>query len=341
VRSSTETDRAAHTGLAEQSGIVDEETIQTVTQLLETVFGPAATAGPAGLPKRIAELTAVSRADWPPSLLRSIWGTLMDLEAGRKKSANHEARWLNLLGFSLRPGFGMAADDWRVEQTWRTVRGKLIHGGPACLAEWRILCRRIAGGLTAGRQQELTSTVLATLRGQQKRLKSGRGKTADLAKGKHEAAEIWRMLGSMELLDQRTRCELGEMLLDFLPLPVSTEIRPALIWALGRIGARVPAYGPLNVVLPPDVVTGWIERLLQQADGAESVTQLALMQLARRTDDRYRDVPSLVRGRVIEQLQQAGARAHFLELVRSGGSLDADEAGLVFGESLPTGLRIT
>ena len=264
----------------------------------------------------------------------------MDLEAGRKRSPAHEARWLNLVGFSLRPGFGMAADDWRVEQVWRTLRGRLIHGGPACLAEWRILWRRIAGGLSGGRQQELAANLIALIRQEHRQTTSGRGKGGEYATGTHDAAEVWRMLASMELLGQRTRIELGEMILDFLPRPKFAPLRSALIWSLGRIGARVPVYGPLNVVLPPSVVTRWIERLSQQADPADAVTALALMQLARLTDDRYRDVSPSVREQVADLLNQADGRAHFIELVREGGTLDEEESSLIFGESLPTGLRI-
>src|SRR5690606_31970065 len=116
-------------------------------------------------------------------------------------------------------------------------RGRLIHGGPACLAEWRILWRRIAGGLAAGRQQELASSVLALIRQEHRHVKTGRGKGAEYAANRHDAAEVWRMLASMELLGQRTRIELGEMILDFLPHPKSEPLRPALIWSLGRIGA--------------------------------------------------------------------------------------------------------
>jgi hypothetical protein len=39
-------------------------------------------------------------------------------------------------------------------------------------------------------------------------------------------------------------------------------------------------------------------------------------------------------------LSRRGAAAHFVALVREGGNLDTEEQGLVFGESLPKGLRI-
>ena len=80
------------------------------------------------------------------SLLRRIWEMLMELEPGRRKSPPHEARWLNLLGYCLRPGYGLAVDDWRVAETWKTVQGKLAHSAATSRTESLILWRRIAGG---------------------------------------------------------------------------------------------------------------------------------------------------------------------------------------------------
>ena len=44
---------------------------------------------------------------------------LVDLAAGRTRSPHHEARFLNLLGFCLRPGFGAARDASRLSQARR------------------------------------------------------------------------------------------------------------------------------------------------------------------------------------------------------------------------------
>jgi molecular chaperone DnaK (HSP70) len=340
VRSSTETDRQVHTGAAEQAGIVDQETLDSVDGILASVYATNGTHKPDGLPKRIAREISISRADWPPSLLRSIWGNLIESAAGRKRSAAHEARWLNLLGFGLRPGFGMAADDWRVEQTLKVTQGKLVHASANTRTEWRILCRRIAGGITRGTQNELTSSLIALIRQKHRQVKSGRGKGADYASGSHEESEIWRMLASMEFLDRSTRRELGRIALDFLPRPAFDSIRTALIWSVGRIGARVPIYGPLNTVLPTTEAETWIESIIDVADVSNSVTQVALMQLSRKTNDRFRDISDDVRAAIVNEMESAGAPDHFVTLVREGGDLESDEAGLVFGESLPTGLRI-
>jgi hypothetical protein len=64
------------------------------------------------------------------------------------------------------------------------------------------------------------------------------------------------------------------------------------------------------------------------------------MQLARRTDDRYRDLPDKSRSAAARWLQREAAPAHFIELVLEGGRLDSEEQGMVFGESLPKGLRL-
>ena len=340
VRSATETDREAHTGTAEQSGIVDQELISSAIRVLRNVFMPNGTIQPEDAMKQLTEVIGQPRSDWPSSLLRALWAGLLELSDGRRTSPQHESRWLNLTGFCLRPGFGMAADDWRVEETWRATNGRLVHSTPACLAELRTLCRRISGGLAAGRQTQIASTVLPAIRQRFRQVQTGRGKAAPYASGNHEAAEIWRMLGSMELLAQSVRIELGDMIVDILNRPAFESVRNALIWSLGRIGGRIPVYGPLNLVVPVQQVPTWIDILLRTSNLEESTTQLTLMQLTRRTHDRFRDVDDSLRKRVADRLTSAGAKSHLVTLISEGGSLESEEASLILGESLPVGLRL-
>lgn len=339
VRAATQTDVEAHAGLAEQQGVVERESVETCRRMVCEVFGDPAQQKPGGLPRRMARAIEISRDDWPPTLLRQIWEALIEVESGRRTSAAHEARWLNLLGFSLRPGYGLAVDDWRVAETWRLLKGKLVHATPMCRTEGRILWRRIAGGLTAGQQTELALPLLALIRQKHRQITTGRGKGADFASSTHEEAEVWRMLGSFERLDLAVKIELGDMLLDLMRNPDMEASRTAMVWALGRIGARLPLYGALNSVVPVDVVGGWLPRLFE-INGDESVLQLALMQLARRTNDRFRDLPEPRRREALDHLTALNPPEHFLTLVREGGQLGAEEQRLIFGESLPRGLRI-
>jgi hypothetical protein len=397
VRSTTQTDIAAHQSQAEAEGMVDEAIWRQCQGLIETTFGRTATGEtegekkgsgticaehpegrsaklylppfsratdrPEGLVKRLVAATGMGRSAWPTSLCRRIWEALMEVEAGRRQSAVHEARWLNLLGFALRPGYGLAVDDWRVAQTWTTLQGKFAHTAANVRVEGWILWRRIAGGLAAGQQQALAEPLLGPIRSLHRQLTSGKGRS-DFGFATHETAEIWRLLGSLELLAAATKVELGNMILDLLPKRKMEAVRPAMVWAIGRLGARVLMYGPLNTVVPAETAAAWIGRLTggkgdrgareerrgERGEGKarqigpvpfSAEGMLALMQLARRTDDRNRDVPEKLRRDVLAWLSSAGAPDRFSQLVRDGGALDTEEQGLVFGESLPTGLRVS
>lgn len=345
VRAATQTDAEGHEGAGEQRGVFDESVWDACRAHIESTFGPGPSKGdadkPESLMKRLTDAIGAGRDDWPPTLLRRLWEALMACEAGRRKSPQHEARWLNLLGFSLRPGYGLAVDDWRVAETWKTLNGKLAHTAPQCRAEFWTLWRRIAGGLEGGQQHALATPHLAALRQMIKQMKGSKKASAVIsgAAGAHEMAEIWRMLGSFELLSNNTRSELGRMIVETLDDPRIANVRPAMVWALGRIAARVPLYGPLNAVLPIDTVRSWLTRLMP-LDVRESVLPLAVMQAARKTGDRFRDLPESLRGEVAEWLAARSAPEHFIALVRDGGTLDEQEQGLIFGESLPRGLRL-
>ncbi|MBN1910543.1 MAG: hsp70 family protein [Pirellulales bacterium] len=366
VRAATQTDAVAHQSAAEGEGVVDESIWEECWELIEGTFSgnkgvgslcfstkrkqietlsetktpdPFVSQKPSGLVKRLAAVTEMSRQAWPTSLLRRIWEALMANEAGRRRSEQHEARWLNLLGFALRPGYGLAADDWRVAETWRTLQGRLHHSTVTCRAEWWILWRRIAGGLLAGQQQALADPILGPVRALHRQSTTGKGRGGEFSAGSHETAEVWRLLGSLELLPTTTKIELGHILLDLLPKPKMETVRTAIAWAVGRIGARQPVYGPMDTVVPVDTVQNWLTRLMD-FDEDEPMLRLAVMQLSRKTDDRYRDLPEKFRNKVLRWLEAHDAPAHHLALVERVGQLDEDEQGLVFGESLPVGLRI-
>ena len=272
------------------------------------------------------------------SLLRRIWETLIEFETGRRKSASHEARWLNLLGFALRPGYGLAVDDWRVAQTWRTVNGKLAHSAANIQSESLILWRRIAGGLTSGQQAAIAEPWIAAMRGLH-RTSIGKpiGNAASLKP--EESVEVWRLLGSLELLDIRLKIELGNMAVELMNHKNMQSPRAAIIWAIGRLGTRQPLYGPLNTIVGVDQVTPWIQALLD-LPSRDSIADIALVQLSRRMDDRYRDIDNELRQEVIDALRFDEVSDHLLKIVAQGGRFDHEEQEQVFGESLPQGLRL-
>jgi hypothetical protein len=334
VRSATQTDVAAHQSAGERGGFIDEETWRACGAIISNVFGPDAKENPERLMKQLSQSLGISSQDWPPSLLRRMWEALLQDEAGRRRSPAHEARWLNLVGFALRPGYGVAVDDWRVAETWRTVRGKLCFPAVASRVEALILWRRIAGGLSAGQQRAIVEPLLAPLRESRRRSGSRRGATSQA-----DSPEMWTLLASLELLTISSKLEFGDLICTLLHSVRSEVNRQPLIWALGRLGQRVPVYGPLNTIVPTEKAAEWLQVLLAQPN-VGGVAALAIMQLTRRTDDRYRDVDDSARESALNWLRAASASEHLIKLVQEVGKLDTDEQGQVFGESLPKGLRI-
>jgi molecular chaperone DnaK (HSP70) len=340
VRSATQTDVVAHRGAAERQGVLDDAQFAAAREALLRAYRPAGPARPEqaeGLVKSLEALLELRRSDWPATLLRRMWEVLLEVEDQRAATPIHEARWLYLVGFCLRPGYGLALDDWRVAQTWRLFQGKkLRHGGPVVRVEWLILWRRLAGGLAAGQQRSLAEPIVAALR-PPPGSKAPRSRSDGASS--HEQAEMWRLLGSLEWLPIGLKVELAGLAAAALDREKTAAVRDALAWTVGRLGARVPAYGPLNVVPPPEAAERWLATLLEDpAPGSHHL--LAAMQLARRTGDRYRDIGEKARGQVGLWLAEHAAPPHYQELIRTGGELAADEEGLVFGESLPAGLRL-
>ena len=339
VRSATQTELEAHQSAAESQGFADEATVAACQNAIESVFGDSGGQDPDALNRLLAEAAGSQRHEWPTSLLRRIWELLIERESGRRRSPGHEARWLNLLGYALRPGFGFAVDDWRVAETWKSVQGKLAHRAPTSRTESLILWRRIAGGLSQGQQRALAEPLVATVRALYKRQTSAAGKAADPTFSPHETLEVLRLLASLELLAAEIKIELGRMLVELLPKKKLESIRPAVAWSIGRLGAREPVYGPLNTIVPPDEAAKWCESVLEQAK-TDFMSQFALVNLARRTGDRYRDLSDRLRERIVAWLEEQDAGEHAIVLVREGGTLAAEEQSRVFGESLPKGLRL-
>jgi molecular chaperone DnaK (HSP70) len=338
VRAATQTDAASKMTSAESIGLADDSLAAACGEVIFNVF--AGGTHPDQLMKQLAEAAGLSRGDWPPSLLRRMWEVLIENEAGRSKSKEHEARWLNLAGYVLRPGYGMAMDDWRVSETWKKVQGKLLFASPTSRNESLVLWRRIAGGLTAGQQRTLASPIVASIRSQFRKIAQPHtGGKGDVGLSPQDFAESWRLLGSLELLSLAEKTELGNIAADMISRKKLAASKPILAWAIGRLGTRQPLYGPLNAVVAPETAVKWLDRLLEveERDGAIA---LGVMQLARLTGDRYRDLEEVQRQRAVDFLSAEDRYRHFAQLVREGGKLDEEEQGIVFGETLPKGLQL-
>lgn len=361
ARGGTQTDWEATANEGEGEGVVDESLVEAARLVLTAAFATDETlrqtnetrtaAGleslervkPGDLFRRLAEAVGTSRNEFPITLLRRLAETTLELADGRRRQAAVEARWLNWLGFALRPGFGAATDDWRVEQTWKAVSGALAFGTPESRTQYWILWRRVASGLGAGRQKTLAEPLLGNLRALRRRLVDGRGKGPDVDLTSQEGAEIWRLLGALELLPPETKEEIGAIILDVLPKKNLRPIRDALVWALGRVGARTLFNAPLDRVVSAATASDWARRFLAflQERGEEPTATdfFALARLTRRSGEAAFDVDAATRDAVSAFLAKNGVAETTERGLEAKERVVDAETTAIFGETLPLGLR--
>ncbi len=287
---------------------------------------------PVTLVKGLETALDVGKDAWPLATIRPLWDALLAGAGGRGVTAAHEARWLNLCGFLLRPGFGHELDEWRVQQLWKLYsQGLRFPRAVQGRVEWWGLWKRIVGGLSRAQQQELFKQTAPALL---PRLKA-RARDKRAAVGPQEVREYWQLLASCERLAAETKVELGAVL---LPAVLKGKASEAEIWALGRLGARAPFAGPLNSVAPRASVEGWVEALLGATWPRPGAVAFACVQLARCVDDRERDLDDGLRRRLAERLRELPQGARAARLVSEAVPLEAQERARILDETLPMGL---
>ncbi len=208
------------------------------------------------------------------------------------------------------------------------AQGIQHHQDSQVWAEWWTLWRRVAGGLEATAQLQLSQVLLKNLRPV-----TGKG-AKDRIPGIEDMA---RLAGVLERLPATRKIELGELLLARL---ARKEESPQLWWALGRLGTRMPAYGSAHDVVPAAIAINWLERLLGLDWRTVAPAAFAATLLARHSGDRERDLEAALRAKVIQRLQASKAPTSWQRLVQEVVELDDADAGRVFGETLPPGLRL-
>ena len=272
------------------------------------------------------------RATWPAALLRTLFGALLQGAKRRRRSPQHERTWLNLIGFTLRPGFGDPLDGWRMERMWDLFGPGIAHSDDSQQwSEWWTLWRRIAGGLDA-EQQQMVYDVIAYY------LQPAGVTDIETPEGPPMQGldELLRMAASFERIRSADKMQFGRWLLQRLRRGAT----PELWWALGRLGARQPLYASLHHVLPPATAQDWLAQIAVIAPdwASHEAAAFAVAQIARATGDRARDLPEVLRLQIAEQLQAAHAAPGWAAMVREVTVLDEADQRRVFGEALPPGL---
>jgi hypothetical protein len=297
------------------------------------------------LPKDVKQLWASleralgPRAQWRVPVLRDLWTALMAGAPRRRRSADHERIFFQLLGFCLRPGFGYPLDEWRCGETFQLFPQLVeFHKEKPIWTEFWVLWRRISPSLGEAQQMELWSYLQPHLAS---RLATAGQKNLPRGKGVQPEGldEMVKVAASLEELPIVEKIKLGEWILPKLSDTTASAGGP-WAWAMGRVGCRVPVRASAHQVVPPETATRWAEELLRADWKKTEAAPFALAQIVRLSGDRARDVSPVLRRQVTEALRAANAPEPWFRPVNEVIALESSDQARVLGDTLPAGLQI-
>ncbi|EID0691073.1 Hsp70 family protein [Vibrio vulnificus] len=273
------------------------------------------------------------RDEWDFTTLRHLFDAFAQGRKRRRRSEQHEKNWLRLAGFSLRPGFGDATDSWRIEQVWGLYQQGIQFQNHQGWTDWWVFWRRIAGGLN----QEQQETLLADIA---KYLHPGAMKNPQTAKTAQDMGyeAMVRLAASLEHLEVEDKVLLTSW---FLSKALNqNQFEQAHWWAIGRLASRTPLYASQHRVIPREQAEQWLPKLLDQNWQKEPMIAFAAVMICRKTGDRLFDISEDFRQQVLTKLKQSRVPDAWISLVEEVKELSESESKRVFGDALPSGLRL-
>jgi molecular chaperone DnaK (HSP70) len=260
--------------------------------------------------------------EWHAGIVRTLFDSWMTLAPMRFTSTDCEETWLQVAGYLLRPGCGMAGDPERVATLAKILTETPKPVSAAVKIQRWICARRIAAGL----HTEQATAIWAVA-------------TKEWREGGAPSAEIALLAGSLESLPVDVRTELARR----LAKSIASNPQNAAFWkALGRLLSRVLFHAGADQILAPAIVVE-IWEALGNAEVSEAIrpeAAAAWLRAARLTGLRPIDVPKSCRNEIGARLLDWGinrVRCHVLYEVVAVAT--ADQTGLL-GESPPPGLSL-
>ena len=214
---------SADKAVSRPAAVISDEALAAALAMIPATFA-GDTIAPEELPAKLEQALGLGRNSWPLSAIRKLGDAMIELAEGRKRSAAHEARWLNLCGFCLRPGFGFPGDDYRIEQARRVyASGLQFPNQVQNEIEWWIFWGRVAGGLNKNQQTDVFQRLSPTLL--PRAAKRPRVNPSLLR-------EMWRAAASLEFLPIQTKTQLGDELIARI---AKGDFVDTGLWCLARL----------------------------------------------------------------------------------------------------------
>ncbi len=308
--------------LADASGAIDR------------VFGKTACDVP---PREVRDLVRElerllgERGQWDTATTRTLFDAVIRGHSARRRSPDHERVFWQLAGYCLRPGVGDPLDASRVAALVRLLPEKVafadhVRGWQQFWFAWR----RVAAGLDETASEAIRDRVDPFLAPPEAGRKKPKG-------WKPEAPDaMLEMASSLERVAPTRRVELGSWVVE----RTWTDRDPRLWSALGRLGARVPAYASASYVVRASSVERWLDHLLREKWGEVPTAADAALRMARVTGDRVRDLPERLRKEVAQRLTRVGIPSEQVRTVTELVEVEERDRVAFFGEGMPVGLRL-
>ena len=324
---SEESDKAEAINQAE-SIIVSDDQMKNAEKAIKDVFNGLEK--PGKLIKNLESIFEMNRNKWSLQLIRQLSDILLEFKDLAKKSAQLESRWMNLLGFCLRPGFGDSADEFRIKQLWALwFNGPNFKTDAQVNAEWWVLWRRISGGLNNGRQEQVAHTLMKSVMPNDSYKKNTKY-------GAQEKMESWRCLGSLERVPAKLKKRISKVQLERV-----SRLDDYEFWALARLNARKLFYGPIDLTASAKDAAS-LSNLIQSANQKPSPMALfTLSHICALTGDKHLDVNEKALTSTLKYLEEHKAQENYLKHLKEVVADTAEESKQVLGDSLPIGLELS
>lgn len=278
--------------------------------------------------KELEQIMGSGRNNWDAEMLRQLFDIFA--EPVKEFNKNHETMtlWFRLLGFCLRPGYGVSGDAERVDMIWNMIDNEYDFSNIEFWSDHWVMFKRIAPGLSIERQIALKDKI------EQKLFSSSRSRSNKRKISQHERNQLWRLLGHLERLPVDEKERLGWWI---ARSPLSYGNDMLALYALGRIGARDLAYASESSMVSQSVTNAWTDHLLRRAIPGNSYLDSALRELARKTGDRLVQIDDELRKKVLDTFKKKNRKRTFIKPLVKVAKLNESELAEFIGESLPSG----
>ena len=300
--------------------------LKNISKMLEDVFSEKIEHK--AVFKELESIIGSERGTWDAEMLRQLFDLFFGYEKQFRANQITMTLGCRLLGYTLRPGYGVKGDEERINQMWKMVFDSFEFDNVEFWAEWWGMWKRIAPGLSPERQLALKNRVEPLLFPSKKRDKRRR------SIAQHERNQLWRLLGHLERLSIEEKIRLGDWL---LKAPLSFTTDTVALSALGRIGARELTYAPDNMMVPQRVANEWAMTLIKKAVPGNSYLDTALREIGRKTGDRLVQIDDIIRKDIVDIFKKKLRKKSFIQPLLKTVKLEEKDLQEITGEALPSG----